>query len=106
MFGMLSVLPELQRELIIANTRDGLAARARGWGVGVSHRHGRRLDRLPDTAPPDDSGRLQPDRPRRHNHARSIPRPGRWRSSHNELPTQRRHPPIGSHLTAATDLLH
>lgn len=34
MFGMLSVLAELQRELIVANTRDGLtAARARG-GVG------------------------------------------------------------------------
>lgn len=31
MFGMLSVLAELQRELIIANTRDGLAAaRLRG----------------------------------------------------------------------------
>jgi len=31
MFGMLSVLAELQRELIVANTRDGLAAaRARG----------------------------------------------------------------------------
>ncbi|MCW2918570.1 MAG: putative invertase [Actinomycetia bacterium] len=31
MFGMLSVLAELQRELIIANTNDGLAAaRARG----------------------------------------------------------------------------
>jgi DNA invertase Pin-like site-specific DNA recombinase len=31
MFGMLSVLAELQRELIIANTRDGLAAaRSRG----------------------------------------------------------------------------
>ncbi|UAJ81711.1 recombinase family protein (plasmid) [Leifsonia sp. ZF2019] len=31
MFGMLSVLAEFQRELIIANTRDGLAAaRARG----------------------------------------------------------------------------
>jgi len=30
-FGMLSVLAEMQRELIIANTRDGLAAaRARG----------------------------------------------------------------------------
>ncbi len=30
-FGMLSVLAELQRELIVANTRDGLAAvRARG----------------------------------------------------------------------------
>ncbi len=26
MFGMLSVLAELQRELIVANTRDGLAA--------------------------------------------------------------------------------
>lgn len=31
MFGMLSVLAELQRELIVANTRDGIAAaRARG----------------------------------------------------------------------------
>jgi len=31
MFGMLSVLADLQRELIVANTRDGLiAARARG----------------------------------------------------------------------------
>jgi DNA invertase Pin-like site-specific DNA recombinase len=31
MFGMLSVLAELQRELIVANTLDGLAAaRARG----------------------------------------------------------------------------
>lgn len=31
MFGMLSVLAELQRELIVANTIDGLAsARARG----------------------------------------------------------------------------
>ncbi|MFE7568972.1 recombinase family protein [Streptomyces sp. NPDC057539] len=31
MFGMLSVMAELQRELIVANTNDGLAsARARG----------------------------------------------------------------------------
>ncbi|WP_437105348.1 recombinase family protein [Streptomyces sp. enrichment culture] len=31
MFGMLSVLAELQRELIVANTNDGLAStRARG----------------------------------------------------------------------------
>jgi DNA invertase Pin-like site-specific DNA recombinase len=35
MFGMLSVLAELQRELIVANTMDGLAsARARGRGGG------------------------------------------------------------------------
>jgi DNA invertase Pin-like site-specific DNA recombinase len=35
MFGMLSVLAELQRELIMANTRDGLAAaRARGRTSG------------------------------------------------------------------------
>lgn len=33
MFGMLSVLAEYQRELIVANTTDGLAAaRARGGG--------------------------------------------------------------------------
>jgi len=30
---MLSVLAELQRELIVANTRDGLAA-ARAWAQG------------------------------------------------------------------------
>ncbi|EFC84815.1 recombinase family protein [Parafrankia sp. EUN1f] len=35
MFGMLSVLAEYQRELIVANTRDGLAAaRARGRAGG------------------------------------------------------------------------
>lgn len=40
MFGMLSVLAELQRELIVGNTRDGLAAaRARG-------RTGRRRPKL------------------------------------------------------------
>lgn len=37
MFGMLSVLAELQRELIVANTDDGLAsARARGRGPAGS----------------------------------------------------------------------
>lgn len=45
MFGMLSVLAELQRELIVANTRDGLAAaRARGRNGGrrpETHRGGR-----------------------------------------------------------------
>ncbi|WP_370468424.1 recombinase family protein [Streptacidiphilus sp. P02-A3a] len=45
MFGMLSVLAELQRELIVANTNDGLAsARARGR-VG-----GRRARLTPDRA--------------------------------------------------------
>lgn len=45
MFGMLSVLAELQRELIVANTKDGLAsARARGR-VG-----GRRPRLTPDQA--------------------------------------------------------
>src|SRR5260370_39040560 len=47
MFGMLSVLAELQRELIVANTNDGLApARARGR-VG-----GRRPNLTPRPAPP------------------------------------------------------
>jgi len=42
---MLSVLAELQRELIAASTRDGLAAaRARGWGGG------RRPSLTPDQA--------------------------------------------------------
>lgn len=37
LFGMLSVLAELQRELIAANTNDGLAsARARGRGTGLT----------------------------------------------------------------------
>lgn len=45
MFGMLSVLAEVQRELIIANTRDGLAAaRARG------RTGGRRPKLTPDQA--------------------------------------------------------
>jgi DNA invertase Pin-like site-specific DNA recombinase len=45
LFGMLSVLSELQRELILANTGDGLAAaRARGR-VG-----GRRPKRIPEQA--------------------------------------------------------
>lgn len=39
MFGRLSVLAELQRELIVANTRDGLAAaRARGRTGGRCRR--------------------------------------------------------------------
>ncbi|ARK06966.1 DNA invertase [Cellulosimicrobium sp. TH-20] len=39
MFGMLSVLAELQREIIVANTRDGLeAARARGRRGGRKRR--------------------------------------------------------------------
>ncbi|MGV9567323.1 recombinase family protein [Streptomyces sp. NPDC003480] len=44
MFGMLSVLAELQRELIVANTKDGLAsARARGRvGGRRPKRQGRR----------------------------------------------------------------
>ncbi len=43
MFGMLSVLAEFQRELIVANTRDGLAgARARG------RKGGRRPKLTPD----------------------------------------------------------
>ncbi len=43
MFGMLSVLAELQRELIVANTRDGLAAaRARGRAAAGERWRGRR----------------------------------------------------------------
>lgn len=45
MFGMLSVLAELQRELIVANTMDGLAAaRAR------ERKGGRRPSLIPDQA--------------------------------------------------------
>ncbi|MDK0524140.1 recombinase family protein [Streptomyces sp. ML-6] len=40
MFGMLSVMAELQRELIVANTNDGLAsARARGHVGGDRRTH-------------------------------------------------------------------
>ena len=42
MFGMLSVLAELQRELIAANTRDGLAA---------ARAHGRKGGRKPKLNP-------------------------------------------------------
>ncbi|GAA5200717.1 hypothetical protein GCM10023346_43450 [Arthrobacter gyeryongensis] len=45
MFGMLAVLAELQRELIIGNTRDGLAA-ARAPGKS----EGRRPKLTPDQA--------------------------------------------------------
>jgi DNA invertase Pin-like site-specific DNA recombinase len=39
MYGMLATLAELQRELIVANTRDGLAAaRARGRKGGPKHK--------------------------------------------------------------------
>lgn len=53
MFGMLSVLAELQRELIVANTRDGLAAaRARGRTGGrrprLSTEQARHAQRLYD----------------------------------------------------------
>lgn len=53
MFGMLSVLAELQRELIVANTRDGLAAaRARGRSGGrrpkLSPEQARQAQRLYD----------------------------------------------------------
>jgi len=52
MFGMLSVLAEFQRELIVANTRDGLpAARARGRGLTHAPRVAEyRTFRIPHTA--------------------------------------------------------
>jgi hypothetical protein len=58
MFGMLSVLAELQRELIVASTRDGLAAaRARGRNGGRRRKldakqvaQQRQAPHLPDTA--------------------------------------------------------
>lgn len=67
MFGMLSVLAELQRELIVANTNDGLAsARARGR-VG-----GRRpkLNRGPGRARPTALRRAREDRPADRRHVR------------------------------------
>lgn len=45
-FGVLSVLAELQRELVVANTRDGLAAAARARGRAG----GRRRRPSPDQA--------------------------------------------------------
>jgi DNA invertase Pin-like site-specific DNA recombinase len=69
MFGMLSVLAELQRELIVANTNDGLAsARARGRVGGrrrpsSGHRdevaaHGHQLPALDSEQRPRRAGRL------------------------------------------------
>ncbi|MCX5247150.1 recombinase family protein [Streptomyces sp. NBC_00201] len=64
MFGMLSVLAQLQRELIVANTNDGLAsARARERSAGAGRSSPRRGPGRP-TAP----RRAGEDRPtdRRH----------------------------------------
>jgi DNA invertase Pin-like site-specific DNA recombinase len=48
MFGMPSVLAELQRELIVANTNDGLAsARARGASAGAGRSSPRTRPRSP-----------------------------------------------------------
>ena len=56
MFGMLSVLAELQRELIVANTRDGLAAaRARGRAGGRRPRLS--ADQAPLAQELDDGGK-------------------------------------------------
>jgi len=75
MFGMLSVLAELQRELIVANTRDGLAAaRARG----------RRGGRPPQTHPR--SGRTGPTPLRRRGaHRRPDRRDARCTPQHHLL---------------------
>ena len=45
MFGMLSLLAELQRELIVANTRDGLAASRPAAERGMPTEIVRRSDR-------------------------------------------------------------
>jgi len=51
MFGMLSVLAELQRELIVANTRDGLAAaRARAGSAVASPSSPRSRRRSPSSS--------------------------------------------------------
>ena len=73
MSGMLSVLAELQRELIVANTRDGLAAaraRARGRTGGrrpkLSPSQARHAQELYDEPAPDrDASGLNPGRQRR-----------------------------------------
>jgi DNA invertase Pin-like site-specific DNA recombinase len=50
MFGMLSVLAELQRELIVANTNDGLASARHADGSAGAGRSS------PPTRPPSPSG--------------------------------------------------
>ncbi|MCM3510619.1 recombinase family protein [Rothia sp. P100] len=69
MFGMLSVLAELQRELIVANTRDGLAAaRARG------RTGGRRPKLTPPSGPPRPAALRRGD-PYGPTHRRPAPGP-------------------------------
>ena len=79
MFGMLAVLAELQRELILANTRDGLSVRARsrtrGRPPAKSHRRAgrprtralrrRRPHRPADRRPPRRASRHRLRAPRR-----------------------------------------
>ncbi|MGW0059545.1 recombinase family protein [Streptosporangium sandarakinum] len=86
MFGMLSVLAEPQRELVVADTNDGLAA-APGSPGGGSTRPGRRTTAAP-TSPKRSHGTrgelrgfllLQPARRRdeaqQRHHRRSQPYP-------------------------------
>jgi hypothetical protein len=103
MFGMLSVLAELQRELIVANTRDGLAAaNARG-------RHGGRRPRLSGTRPRP-LRRRQTHRPADRRHVQRPPlhrvRPPR-QSQHRQTTStgrrQRRPSPRQQH--AMNDLI-
>jgi DNA invertase Pin-like site-specific DNA recombinase len=85
MFGMLSVLAELQRELIIANTRDGLAAaRARG-------RIGGRRPR-PHTRP----GRPRPTALRRAGEDRPADRRPLPRPPHHRLQPPDHQPATGA----------
>ncbi|MCM3510632.1 recombinase family protein [Rothia sp. P100] len=91
MFGMLSVLAELQRELIVANTRDGLAsARARG------RTGGRRPKLTPPSGPPRPTA-LRRRHPHRPTHRRPAPSPSLHdlrtpQQGKHRATTRRKHP--------------
>jgi DNA invertase Pin-like site-specific DNA recombinase len=80
MFGMLSVLAELQRELIVANTRDGTRRRARSW-----------TQRRPPTKTHPRADHLRPAALRHRRAHRPADRRPLQRSPHHRLRAPRRH---------------